>query len=89
VAAGVSDHAWKIDGVVARLSWRAVPSDAVRLLVNGAAIVAVAYALALACFIFLRPGAVTWWAVLLALALIALPLALIGWAHRRRRLDSN
>ena len=62
-----------------------------RLLVNGIAIVAVTYALALAWFIFFRPGAVAWWAVLLALALIALPLALMWWTHRHRhgRLDSN
>jgi hypothetical protein len=72
-------------------NWRAVSSDEVRLLVNVFAIVAVAYALALAWFIFFRPGAVAWWAVLLALALIALPIVLMWWAHRRgdRRLDSN
>jgi hypothetical protein len=63
----------------------------VRLLVNGIAIVAVAYALVLAWFMFFRPGAVAWWTVLLALALIALPLALMWWTHRHRhgRLDSN
>ena len=62
-----------------------------RLLVNGLAIVAAAYALALAWFIFFLPGAVVWWPVLVALALIALPLVPMWWAHRRRdgRLDSN
>jgi peptidoglycan/LPS O-acetylase OafA/YrhL len=55
-----------------------------RLLVNATAIIAIAYAIALACFIFFRPGTVTWWAVLLALALIALPLMLMAKAHRQR-----
>jgi uncharacterized iron-regulated membrane protein len=53
------------------------------------AIVAAAYALALAWFIFFRPETVAWWAVLLALALIALPVALMWWEHRHRHLDSN
>lgn len=57
------------------------PQYTVRLLVNATAILAVAYALALGLFIVFRPEAVAWWAVVLALGLIALPLTLMWWEH--------
>jgi LPXTG-motif cell wall-anchored protein len=66
----------------------AVPSvqceSHVKPLVTGMAILACAYAVALGCIAVFTREDPAWWAVLLGLALIATPLALMWWRRQRR-----